>query len=79
MATQKIGKAILASGLTVIGGFSALIASNFPILHDFGVLTLIDMTLALLSTLVVLPPFIILVDRWFHIGAKARVHVKPVQ
>lgn len=79
VATRKIGKAILASGLTVIGGFSALIASNFPILHDFGVLTLIDMTLALFSTLVVLPPFIIFVDRWFHVGIKTGVHVKPAQ
>lgn len=73
IATSRIGKAMFASALTVIGGFSALIASNFPILHDFGVLTLIDMTLCLFSTLVVLPPFIVLVDRWVKSGRQSEV------
>lgn len=63
-AVQKIGKAIIASGLTVIGGFSALLISDFPILRDFGLMTLINMSLALLSTLVVMPGIMILLDRF---------------
>jgi predicted RND superfamily exporter protein len=63
-AVAKIGKAIIASGLTVIGGFSALVISNFVILKDFGLMTLINMSLALFSTLVVLPPLLVLLDRW---------------
>ena len=77
-ATNRIGKAVLASGLTVIGGFSALIASNFPILHDFGILTLIDMSLCLFSTLVVLPPFIVLLDHWLKLGKKVETAVEAV-
>lgn len=63
-AVAKIGKAIIASGLTVIGGFSALVISNFVILKDFGLMTLINMSLALFSTLVVLPPLLVWLDPW---------------
>lgn len=60
----KIGKAIVASGLTTIGGFSVLMASQFIILRDFGLMTVINITLALISTFVILPPIIILLDRF---------------
>ncbi|MEX2415476.1 MAG: MMPL family transporter [Paenibacillaceae bacterium] len=63
VAIQKIGKAIIASGLTVIGGFSALIISDFVILSNFGMMTVINMTLCLVSTLIVLPPTLVLFDR----------------
>ena len=59
-----IGKAIAASGLTTIGGFSVLMASEFIILRDFGFMTVINIALALFSTFVVLPAIIILLDRF---------------
>lgn len=62
-AVQRIGKAILASGLTTIGGFSVLMLSEFVILKDFGLMTVINIGLALLSTLFVLPALLILFDR----------------
>lgn len=56
-------RAIIASGLTVIAGFGALlIARDFPVLQDFGVITMINVFFALASTLVVLPPLIVLID-----------------
>ena len=56
---------IIASGFTVIGGFAALlIAIDFPILRDFGMVTVIDVSFALVSTLVVLPPLIVWLDSW---------------
>lgn len=64
MTVTKIGKAIVASGFTTIGGFSVLMVSQFTILRDFGFMTAINITLALLSTFVVLPPIIILLDRF---------------
>lgn len=63
IAVQKIGKAIIASGLTVIGGFSALIISDFVILSNFGMMTVINMTLCLISTIIVLPPTLVMLDR----------------
>ena len=64
-AMTKIGRAIIASGLTVIGGFAALlIARDFLILRDFGLVTVVDVFFALVSTLFVLPALIVLFDRW---------------
>ncbi len=61
-AVAKIGKAILASGLTTIGGFSVLIFSSFVILQDFGFMTMVNISLALISTFVVLPPLLYIFD-----------------
>ena len=64
-AMTKIGRAIIASGFTVIGGFAApLIARDFTILRDFGIVTMINVFFALISTLIVLPCLIVLLDRW---------------
>jgi predicted RND superfamily exporter protein len=71
IAVSRIGRAISASGLTVIGGFTALLFSDFPMLRDFGKVTLIDMSLCLASTLVVLPPIIVWLDERFQ-GTRVR-------
>ncbi len=64
VAVTMIGKAIVASGLTTIGGFAVLMFSNFLILKDFGFMTVVNISLALASTFIVLPPLIVLVDRF---------------
>ena len=63
VSVTMIGKAIVASGLTTVGGFAVLLFSNFMILKDFGFMTVINISLALLSTFIILPPLIVLVDR----------------
>ena len=63
ITVTMIGKAIVASGLTTIGGFSVLMTSEFIILRDFGFMTVISITLALFSTFIVLPAIIVLLDR----------------
>ncbi len=60
---SKIGKPILASALTTIGGFSALVFSDFIILREFGIVTLLNITFCLISSLFVLPPVIVMLDR----------------
>jgi predicted RND superfamily exporter protein len=55
-AVSRIGRAIAASGLTVAAGFGALMASSFPAIREFGVVTVIDVLLALVATIVVVPP-----------------------
>jgi hypothetical protein len=64
MASSKIGSAIVASGATTVFGFMALLASPFPMISDFGMVTVIDVLLALLATFVVFPPLIITLDTW---------------
>jgi hydrophobe/amphiphile efflux-3 (HAE3) family protein len=51
----KMGKPIIASALTTIGGFSALVISDFNILSNFGIMTLVNISLALLSTIFIMP------------------------
>ena len=63
VSVTMIGKAIVASGLTTVGGFAVLLFSNFMILKDFGFMTVINISLALASTFIILPPLIVLVDK----------------
>ena len=60
--TSKIGKAILASGLTTMGGFSVLIFSSFVILKDFGIMTMINIALAIVATFMIMPPLLYILD-----------------
>ncbi len=49
------GAAVLASGVTAIAGFAALMASDIKMLRDFGIVTVIDLTVSLLGVMVALP------------------------
>lgn len=55
IAISKMGRPILVSALTTMGGFSALIFSDFIILSNFGIMTIVSFSLALLSAIIVLP------------------------
>lgn len=61
---SRIGKATLSTEFTTMGGFAVLIFSNFVILKDFGVMTVINVTLVMISTFVVLPAVIWIFDRF---------------
>ncbi|MEA2377091.1 MAG: uncharacterized protein QOD13_998, partial [Thermoleophilaceae bacterium] len=53
------GAAVLASGATAIAGFAALIASDIRMLRDFGIVTVVDLTVSLVGVLLVLPAALI--------------------
>jgi hypothetical protein len=55
LAYARAGTAVLASGATAIAGFAVLIASDIQMLRDFGFVTVIDLAVALLGVMVVLP------------------------
>ncbi|MEA2388798.1 MAG: uncharacterized protein QOG41_1571, partial [Thermoleophilaceae bacterium] len=54
-AYRSTGAAVLASGATAIAGFAALIASDIQMLRQFGIVTVVDLTVSLLGVMVVLP------------------------
>jgi predicted RND superfamily exporter protein len=58
-AYASTGAAVLASGATAIAGFAAVTASDIRMLHDFGAVTVIDLTVSLLGVMVVLPAAIV--------------------
>jgi len=62
-STGKIGVAILASGCTTLAGFSALLASPFSLNRNFGVITVIDVLLALIASFFVFPVLMVWLDR----------------
>ncbi|RLG27737.1 RND family transporter, partial [Methanosarcinales archaeon] len=72
-STGKIGVAILASGCTTLAGFSALIASPFSMNQNFGIVTVIDVLLALLATFFVFPVLIVWLDRMREKGRARKV------
>jgi len=78
VASLRIGRAIAASGLTVIGGFLALVFSNFPLIESFGEVTVLDMALCLVATLVVLPPLLVWLDEETGLVA-VREQFRPVE
>jgi uncharacterized protein len=54
-AYARTGAAVLASGMTATAGFAVLIASDIRMLRDFGFVTVIDLAVALLGVMLVLP------------------------
>ncbi len=62
-AYARTGPAVLASAITVIAGFAVLIASDVPMLRDFGFVTVIDLGVALLGVMVALPAALVWTER----------------
>ena len=55
LAYASTGAAVLASGTTAIAGFAALIFSDIRMLRDFGIVTVVDLTISLVGVMIVLP------------------------
>jgi predicted RND superfamily exporter protein len=63
-AISKIGRAIVTTALTTLGGFGVLIASNFVLVRDFGIATVVGVFLCLVITITVMPGLIVWFDQW---------------
>jgi hydrophobe/amphiphile efflux-3 (HAE3) family protein len=62
-AYSRTGAAVLGSGVTAIAGFAVLVASDVQMLRDFGLVTVVDLTAALVGVLLVLPASLLLLER----------------
>jgi uncharacterized protein len=60
---RSTGAAVIASGVTAIAGFGVLVVSDINMLRDFGLVTLIDLTVSLGGVLFVLPAVLALSER----------------
>ncbi len=63
-AISKIGRAIVITAVTTLGGFGVLIASNFVMIRDFGIATVVGVFLCLVITIAVMPGVIVWYDNW---------------
>ena len=59
LAYASTGAAVLASGATAIAGFAALAVSDIRMLRDFGIVTVVDLTVSLIGVMLVLPAALI--------------------
>ena len=57
---RRTGAAGAASGVTAIAGFGVLALSDITMLRDFGLVTLIDLSVSLIGVLVALPAALVL-------------------
>lgn len=62
VAGARTGRAFVASSLTTIIGVGVLATSSLPLLRDFGLIVSLNVAVALLSALVVLPPILLWAD-----------------
>jgi hypothetical protein len=60
---RSTGAAVLASGVTAIAGFAVLIVSSITMLRDFGLVTLVDLSVSLGGVLLMLPAVLTLSER----------------
>jgi uncharacterized protein len=57
------GAAVMASGITAIAGFAALAASDIRMLRDFGILTVVDLSVSLIGVMLLLPAALVWAER----------------
>ena len=72
---RRTGAAVAASGATAIAGFGVLVLSDIAMLRDFGLVTLIDLTVSLIGVLVALPATLVIAD----MAAEGDASKRPVR
>ncbi|HEX7609088.1 MAG TPA: MMPL family transporter, partial [Solirubrobacteraceae bacterium] len=60
---RRTGAAVAASGVTATAGFGVLAFSQIKMLRDFGLVTLIDLSVSLVGVLVALPAAVVIAER----------------
>ncbi|HTL86984.1 MAG TPA: MMPL family transporter [Acidimicrobiia bacterium] len=63
VTAARTGRAFIVSALTAISGVAVIATSSLPLLHDFGLIVAMNVAVALLSALVILPPMLVWADK----------------
>ena len=74
---QRTGSAVLASGVTAVAGFGVLALSDIRMLRDFGLVTLVDLTVSLLGVMVALPAALVLAGAGAEGAPRSRPSAAP--
>ncbi len=59
VAASRTGAAFMLSALTTVVGIGVIATSSLPVLRDFGIVVALNVVVALLSALIVLPPILV--------------------
>jgi hypothetical protein len=78
VTASRTGRAFIVSALTAVSGVAVIAFSTLPLLRDFGLIVAMNVSVALLSALVFLPPMLVWAEErgWVTRGMKA--HHEPV-
>ncbi|MGH9234813.1 MAG: efflux RND transporter permease subunit [Acidimicrobiales bacterium] len=78
VTASRTGRAFIVSALTAVSGVAVIAFSSLPLLRDFGMIVTMNVTVALLSALVFLPPMLVWAEErgWVTRGMKS--HHAPV-
>jgi hydrophobe/amphiphile efflux-3 (HAE3) family protein len=71
-AYTHTGAAVAASGVTAIAGFGVLTLSEIAMLRDFGLVTLVDLSVSLIGVLVALPAAVVIAEGEQPLGERVR-------
>jgi uncharacterized protein len=71
-AYTHTGAAVAASGVTAITGFGVLTLSEIAMLRDFGLVTLVDLSVSLVGVLVALPAAVVIAEGEQPLGERVR-------
>jgi hydrophobe/amphiphile efflux-3 (HAE3) family protein len=63
VTAERTGRAFIVSAMTAVSGVAVIATSSLPLLRDFGIVVAMNVAVALLSALVVLPPMLVWADR----------------
>ena len=74
-SVQKIGTAVTVSGLTTVFGFSALILSEFNMISNFGIVTVITVAFSLTGAIIIMPAVLSIMYRFDKNHTRTRLAV----
>ncbi len=78
-AYRYTGAAVAASGVTAIAGFGVLVSSDIAMLRDFGLVTLVDLSVSLLGVLIALPAAVVLAESKQPLNERIRAGLGAVK
>ncbi|MGQ0431964.1 MAG: efflux RND transporter permease subunit [Microthrixaceae bacterium] len=63
VTAARTGRAFIVSAMTATAGVAVIATSSLPLLRDFGMIVALNVVVALLSALVILPPMLVWADQ----------------
>jgi len=74
VTAARTGRAFIVSAMTATAGVAVIATSSLPLLRDFGIIVAMNVAVALLSALVILPPMLVWADErlWVSRGLVPR-------
>lgn len=83
VTASRTGRAFIVSGMTATIGVLTIAASSMPLLRDFGLIVALNVVVALISALVILPPMLVWADhddrKWVSRGMGQKKPTKSIE